>query len=353
MMNMQEQRVLFADTVEKLFLDIMSRESRKSEEQRTASRGDLWQTIEENGLTAVFDPQSEGGLGGGWEDAFLVLSCAAFHSVALPIGETLLARRLLIEANMPAPNGAMTVALAAAVRLERDSHGSWHLDGSAHAVPWGNEVGHVVLAIGDAGASQLALVDSSAVGTTRLRDNVAGNPVVDLQFDNVDVMALGTARDNPFDRAALMSTASMAGALSSVLNLSVQHANERRQFGRPIGKFQAVQHSLALLANETAAVNCAALAACRAADRGDAAFEIAAAKLRANRAVGIATGIAHQVHGAIGFTREHALHRATRRLWSWRSDYGNDRYWAARLGARIAAQGAQNFWAYLTALSDR
>src|SRR5205814_8400787 len=129
-------------------------------------------------------------------------------------------------------------------------------------------------------------------------------------------------------------------------------ANERVQFGKPIGKFQAIQQALALLAAEAAAVGCATLAACRRMECHDAAFEIAAAKWRANRAVGVATSIAHQVHGAIGFTREHALHRVTQRLWSWRSEYGNDQYWATRLGAMAARMGPQDFWSELTARGD-
>ena len=75
-----------------------------------------------------------------------------------------------------------------------------------------------------------------------------------------------------------------------------------------------------------------------------AAFEIACAKLRANQAAGEAASIAHQVHGAIGFTREYDLQRFTRRLWSWRSEYGNERHWADAIGARAARAGTDGFW---------
>jgi acyl-CoA dehydrogenase len=127
---------------------------------------------------------------------------------------------------------------------------------------------------------------------------------------------------------------------------------ERKQFGRAIGQFQAVQQQLALFAADVAAVACATRGACRAASRGDAGFQIAAAKLRANQAIGLATACAHQVHGAIGFTWDHPLHHATQRLWSWRSELGNDRYWSERLGASVAERGAANFWSDLTARDD-
>ena len=93
----------------------------------------------------------------------------------------------------------------------------------------------------------------------------------------------------------------------------------------------------------------AARHACRAADRAaDPAPEIAAAKIRAGDAVAVATRVAHQVHGAIGFTDEHRLHYATRRLWAWRGEYGSAAEWAAWLGRRVAARGADALWGDLT-----
>lgn len=352
MTGVDEQRALFADTVEKLFLDIMTRVQRSDGDAGT-SRDRLWEAIETNGVTAVFDPESEGGLGGGWEDAFPVLTCSGLHTAPLPIADTLVARRLLIGAGMPLPNGPLALACTQhPLDLSRDTHGAWRLSGALPDVAWGSAVGHVLVATERDGVARLILIDSLAIRTTRLHESMAGEPVTDLQFEDVGVVAVGVSREDPFQCAALSRAALIAGALNAALRLSLQHANDRRQFGRPIGKFQAIQHSLALLANETAAVSCAALAACRAADRGDAQFEIAAAKLRANRAVGVATSIAHQVHGAIGFTREHPLHLATQRLWSWRSEYGNDRYWASKLGARVAELGACDLWRHLTASSD-
>jgi len=58
--------------------------------------------------------------------------------------------------------------------------------------------------------------------------------------------------------------------------------------------------------------------------------------------------IAHQVHGAIGFTDRYALHHATLRLWSWREEFGNEAVWAEELGRSIAAAGAGQLWPALT-----
>ena len=75
---------------------------------------------------------------------------------------------------------------------------------------------------------------------------------------------------------------------------------------------------------------------------------IAIAKARVGEAATIGAGIAHQVHGAIGFTHEHTLQQSTRRLWSWREEFGAEAYWSSEIGRRIAAQGADALWPTIT-----
>jgi acyl-CoA dehydrogenase len=128
-----------------------------------------------------------------------------------------------------------------------------------------------------------------------------------------------------------------------------EYANERVQFGRPIGKFQAIQQSLAVLAGEVSCAQSAALAACEAAGAAPRLFDVAVAKITAGQAAGVAANIAHQVHGAIGFTYEHSLHYATRRLWSWRAEFGAESVWAEQLGRQAIASGGREFWSALTA----
>jgi alkylation response protein AidB-like acyl-CoA dehydrogenase len=140
-----------------------------------------------------------------------------------------------------------------------------------------------------------------------------------------------------------------AGALEAILELAVRYANERVAFERPIAKFQVIQHSLARLAGEVAAAliaaGSAADAIAQAESFDDTIFlEVAAAKVRSAEAAQEVAAIAHQVHGAIGFTKEHILHRFTLRVLAWRDDFGNESHWAAALGNRLAARGAEGFW---------
>jgi alkylation response protein AidB-like acyl-CoA dehydrogenase len=172
-------------------------------------------------------------------------------------------------------------------------------------------------------------------------------PIAEAVFD-ASRSSHGWNEEAHFRCMALARAGQMAGAITGALNLSIEYTRQRQQFGKPLAAFQAIQQQLAVLAEEAAASRAAASAAARAADRGDAKFEIASAKLRANIAAGQAASIAHQVHGAIGFTKEYDLQKFTRRLWVWRSEYGNDRHWADEIGRLAASRGADGFWPGLT-----
>jgi acyl-CoA dehydrogenase len=142
----------------------------------------------------------------------------------------------------------------------------------------------------------------------------------------------------------------MAGALERVLELTIEHVSTRVQFGRPLAKFQAIQQELAKLAGEVAAASAAADQAADAyADGGDLTFAVAVARARMGEAAGKANAIAHQLHGAIGFTREHALHRLTTALWAWRDEFGTQRYWTLMIGQRAFAAGREGYWPMVVA----
>ena len=138
--------------------------------------------------------------------------------------------------------------------------------------------------------------------------------------------------------------------MEAALVLSTRYANDRVQFGQPIAKFQAIQQQLALLAEQAAAALVAveSAASAVAAGRPSAALAVAAAKIRAGEAAGKVAEIAHQVHGAIGFTHEHSLHRLTRRLWSWRDEFGTESRWSQELGREVMSAGANTLWPTIT-----
>jgi acyl-CoA dehydrogenase len=215
---------------------------------------------------------------------------------------------------------------------------------AAEAGGFGGDWGDLFAVLRAAGAIALDLPVGETIVAAKLQSD-AGEPVPEgpLSLDNRDHRHFGA-----FVRVGLAS-----GALDAALAMSIEHCNMRVQFGKPLAKQQAVQQNLACFAVEATAVRIAGEGAATALDHGDALFEIAAAKLRTNQAIGICTAIAHQVHGAIGFTMDYGLHPLTRNLMQWRSDFGNDAYWAAQLGALAAAHGGTGLWAEITRRGDR
>src|SRR5215831_14371772 len=331
---MSEQRTLLAETTERVLTKLES-----------AEVSDAWSEVERAGLPLVMCPEDKGGFGGGFEDARLVFHACGCHAVSLPIGEAILASRLISDAELILPDGSLSLASACRGRVR-----SGKFTGEMRAVPFGDQVGSVAGLVEDRGGAAIVVAERADGEQTELRHNTAGESRCTLQFEAANVQAAplrGWTTNRLYRSFALLRACQIGGAIEAVLALSVTYARERVQFGRPLAQFQAIQQQLAVLAEERAAANAAAQAACRAADRGEASFEIAAAKLRANIAAASAASIAHQVHGAMGFTAEYSLQRFTRRLWAWRSEFGNERYWADDIGTRVAARGADTFWSDL------
>jgi acyl-CoA dehydrogenase len=146
---------------------------------------------------------------------------------------------------------------------------------------------------------------------------------------------------------ACMRAQQMVGAMERCLDHAIAYAMERRQFGRPIGKFQAVQHMLAEAAGQYAAAAAAAELARQAYGSADFALLAAVAKVRTGEAAGKVAEVCHQVHGAMGFTHEHPLHFATRRLWSWRDEFGHETFWQERIGRIVCEIGGERLWSRL------
>ena len=343
---MNEQRVMLADTVERLF-PVLSAQWAGSGSGCGLEAG-LWQQVGELGLPELLLGEAAGGFGGNWQDAFVVMRAAGLHALPLPVGETIVARELLGDA-WPGSDAPLTIARCRDASIRGERFGAL-----LKCVAWGGGKAQLLTAACHEGVDYLVLLDPDDAGARQVRDGAPGEPRFDLRFDDAPVLAL-IPRDQACEqllvRGALLRAAQMAGALEAALGMTISHVNDRVQFGRPLSKFQVIQHQLALLAEEVAAVTCAAQSACVALDAGHPELAVAAAKLRANRSVQQATSIAHQLHGAIGFTREHDLHRFSQRLWCWRPDFGNDRHWAACLGRLVTADATRDLWSRLSGVT--
>ena len=345
---------IVAETATRIFADLADPQT-INRARDSGWKVPLWRALSEAGLTLAWVPEKQGGAGASLADGFAILGIAGRYALPVPLAETLMAGWLLARAGIAAPEGSMTVAPARPRdRISLNSDGS--LSGRASGIPFASDCEHVAVAAADDQGIVIALVKTSDCRVSEGR-NLAGDAANTVIFERAKTIRSARAPAG-FDPLALplmgaaVRSVQTAGALETILSLSVKYANERVAFERPIGKFQAVQQNLARLAGETAA---ALAAAGSAADTiaQSAAFdhtvllEAAAAKIRTGEAAAEGAAIAHQVLGAIGFTKEHVLHRFTLRMLSWRDDFGHESYWAAALGNMMAKRGANNFWPLL------
>jgi alkylation response protein AidB-like acyl-CoA dehydrogenase len=318
---------------------------------------ELWEGLAAAGLPWRSVPERSGGAGGTVREACALLRVLGQHAAPVPVAEAgLLGGWLLAEAGLPLPAKPIAVGgwhLRDQVRLLPAPGGGWELECRLHRVPWARAAAAVaVLAPPVEGAPtawRVALVPADRLSIEEGR-NLADEPRdavfgrARLGSEAVGPLPPGVDAEALWGRGALTRAILMAGAMERVAEQTIAYANRREQFGRRIASFQAVQQHLVRLSAETALAAMAVDVATEALASGDARFETAVAKAVTSRAAGLVAGLAHQVHGAIGMTRECGLHRFTRRLWSWRQEYGSARWWNRWLGAEVARCGPAELW---------
>lgn len=344
---MNEQQQLIKDTLSRLLTDLCTPDVVDKSESGTFAKK-LWQTLTETGLTAAGLPVEVGGSGGDLEDSLLVIREAARFAAPVPLAEHLIAGLLLSEQGQSIDSGPVTIASGDFVISDDAS-----LTGSANDVAFGRWSTQVVLVAQGPDGMKLCRVPTADFDIVE-KNSVAGEPrdtlSVNTKLSTDSVFSVDTQTP---ERIKLMGAAlralMMYGALESVLEMTVLYSTERSQFGRPISKFQAIQQQLAILAGEVAASQMASHSVIDSfSTLGE--LDIAIGKARIGEAVSVCTDIAHQVHGAMGYTMEHSLNHRTRRLWSWRDEYGNEREWQIVVGRHFVDQGADKLWGAMTAL---
>ncbi|OBF29177.1 acyl-CoA dehydrogenase family protein [Mycobacterium sp. ACS4331] len=323
---------------------------RRSFDARIGQRGlpesfdsEAWATLEDTGLSRL---TTTADLGAGATEAAIVLRGLARHCVAAPVAETdLLAAWLAQTAEVPVPEaGPLTLAIVDA-------------DGTARGVPWTRASAAVVLAARTDDGLRVAVARPDELDITD-GHNLAGEPR-DLVRVTVpaDAAACGPAvADELIRRGAWARCVQIMGVLDAAAEMTVAHTRERVQFGRPLSRFQAVQHSLAGMAGEIERARATAtLAVAAVADHGfdsaQADYAVTLAKVTLGRVVPAVSTTAHQLHGAIGVTMEHQLWSATHRAHSWITEFGSTGHYARRLGRRAfdAAAGSDGtLWDALT-----
>lgn len=277
---------------------------------------DAWAAITDSGFLDALVAEAQGGAGLTLAQIEPLVRAIGARALPLPIAETMVARALLADAGVAAPAGPIVLA-----------SGAWPVPGALLA-------SHAIVA----GTEGLRLV---ALDGQREPTGVHGSLAARIAADAPGV-ALPPAPLRAM--AAVLRAGLIAGAAERLTELSADYANTRVQFGKPIGRQQALQQMLSVMAEDMIATRIAAQLGMAA--WPDVAIPAAAtAKITASAAAARLAASAHAVHGAIGIAEEHDLNLLTRAIHAWRLADGSEGYWSAQLGAaRLGSNQASVDW---------
>jgi acyl-CoA dehydrogenase len=286
----------------------------------------LWSAVADAGFLELLAPEEDGGAGLALAALFPILTTLGRHAMPLPLAQSIVSRALL-GPRAEIPQGMLT--LAPALRRLDDGRLVCPL------VPFGaladyvlaQDGGQLLILPGAAALRTPAGVHGSLAATLAWQPGVARRQVA---LADGALAACGAA----------LHAALLAGAMQRVFDMTLQYANERSQFGKSIGKFQAIQHQISVMAEQVAAASIAAEAAFQGDAMLPAPLVSAIAKARTSEAAVLVASIAHAVHGAIGVTEEYELQLHTRRLHEWRMAHGSEAHWNPVIGRSVLASSA-------------
>lgn len=310
---------------------------------------ELWTLLEDSGFTRALCSSEHGGSEASWFDIYPLLVSSGYHSLPLPLADTLVGNYLLDAAGLTPIDGPVGLADESNPLTLRRRAGAWQLDGQLTDIPWGRHCQGIVAQVDFEGQPHVVRLDVGML-TASAGLNLAREPRDSFTVQDLTVQAAPCPLSLPHAirwLGAYIRAAQSAGACQSALDKTIQYAGERIQFGRPLAKFQAIQHQIASAVSETAAVGAAVEHISHTPHIAEATWDIATAKIMAAEAASKVASVAHAVHGGMGFTAEHPLHFATQRLWSWRSEFGNLRWWSEVMGRAVCQAGADHVWAAL------
>ncbi|MGO1500685.1 MAG: acyl-CoA dehydrogenase family protein [Marinobacter sp.] len=340
---MEQSDQLILDTAERIFADHCSPEVVNGAEDGQYPDA-LWCALEEAGLLLVWVPEAVDGVGGSMGLGLSLIRQAARYALPVPLAETLVANWLLAQAELASAEQTSGFALAfdALPCLENGQ-----LKGVVEGVAFASQVSQLVVPCLQDGQLTMAVVAVDACELNEQR-SLAGEPRNTVTLNGVTPLASAAVIDGfsvelARGVAALTRAHQIAGAMERIVTLTVNYVQERNQFGRPLSRFQAIQHSVADIAGESALANAAVEQAARIVSQpgcelDDVLMAIATAKSVTGEAAGKVAQLAHQAHGAMGFSHEYALQQYSRRIWCWREEFGSEFYWNQWLGQHVAKQ---------------
>ncbi|MCK0112024.1 acyl-CoA/acyl-ACP dehydrogenase [Ornithinimicrobium sp. F0845] len=336
-MTSQDVDPSFAPLMAQFFREQSPPERVSAAEQQDLDES-LWAQVTEMGLPLIGIDETLGGSGGSLAELLVVLEAAGRASAPVPLAETATASWALAHTGAHVSGDLLTVAPGDPRDTLTVTDGV--ATGVVHGVPWARVATHTVTVVAS-GQGPVLVAIPLASATVRAGYDLARQPKDMVSIDAVPV-AVSPWPGTPNEltaRLTLLRGALMAGALEEVADLTRQYVSERVQFGRPVGRFQAVQEHVVRLEQQATLALLAVNRAAAAAEVNPSALEVKLMKLATNEGARLAVRAAHQAHGAIGMTQEYRLQLLTRRLNSWLGEAGTSSTLASEIGAVATERG--------------
>lgn len=344
--EMEQTDQLILDTAQRLFADHCGPEVVNAAENGTEPARLLNATLEA-GLPLAWVPEDAGGVGGTLALGFNLIRQAAGFALPAPLAETLVANRLLAESGLDVTESWTVLVFDGGALL---TFADGKVSGLVENAPMHAGAARLVVPVSDHGVIRIATFAPNDLEID-YRESLAGESRAQVQLSEAVPLELSPAVDGMSEHGlmqfcALVRACQIAGAMEKMNELTVAYVKERQQFGRALGKFQAIQHKVADIAGESALANAAVEQAMRELSEhprpfsgsADTLLFVATAKVVASEAAGTVSRLAHQCHGAMGFSYEYPLQQYSRRIWSWREEYGSEFYWSERIGLAVAEE---------------
>jgi len=295
-----------------------------------------WQQFFQLGSTSLLVREDSDGIGARLEEFMPVASQLGTLHARFPAIEAIVGTWLADVCGIAIADDAVTtVALASATEEHEHDRPLTLRD-----VAWGRYANTLVIvdANGDPSGSSKVAVLTPADADLQPAENIAGEARDTLRISvTPDFHECPVSWNYVLQFLALSRAAQMSGIMQEIVRMTSQYVSSREQFGRPLSRFQAIQHSLANMYAETMAATVATRAALCGKAEQISDFDACAAIVETRSAATKIASSAHQAHGAMGFTQEYALAEYSRRLWAWRDEYETETWWQDRLGTLVLA----------------
>jgi acyl-CoA dehydrogenase len=319
------------DPFDKLLADVAA-PARTREIEAGAPIAPLWEALQESGFLDALTPEDAGGVGLTLQDAAPLLQALGRHAVSAPVAETMVARALVARQGHGCPDGPIVLAPLHNLR--------------SAVTPLARVATHALVQVED--QLVLAAISDAALQETGVHHSLAGSLVWNAAPSGPSIAAPSVGLRAI---AATLRACAIAGATNRLLEMTTAYASDRVQFGKPIGKLQAIQQQLAVMAEHVVASRLASQLGCAGGLPPTLEAAAIAKQVTSIAAVPVAE-IAHAVHGAIGVSEEYDLQLYTRRLHEWRLADGSESYWASKLGAARLAAADQSSVDFIRSAAD-